>query len=616
MILKKLKLCNFRGYKNFEISFDENMNVIIGRNDVGKSTILEALEIFFNSERLKLEKSDLCVFADSDTISISCCFDVGDGEIILDTIPTKCKDEYILNEDGYLEVKKIWNCSGENITKSSLKTFLVANYPNSYETPLLLEKISELQKKYDAYKNDPIYIPEKRTISAELRKAIYSKELIPPIRFHLIDIDISKEGGKEIWSPISKQLPQYFLFQSDRKNTDKDDEIQNPLKEIAKSILLDMNEEIEQLQNKVKTSVEKIGERTLEKLKEFDSSIANDIRPVVTLKPLDSSFVFDLKSDNGIPLNKRGSGIRRLILLSYFRADAEESIIQDMDRQVIYAIEEPETSQHPDFQRMILDTLEELSVKPTHQIIMTSHTPEIAKLVNLEQLIFLKKLPDGTIFSVVDESEKARGISKTLGVLPYAETQTIIYLEGKNDVSFITNINQQIDELKSIIDLNEEDISLIPLQGGNLISWINKDYFEKSNIREIYIVDNDVPKYKNLITEINEKNDKRRYGWTTNRNEMENYLPCKLIESEFDVDLSMYKDSWYEIDVPKLLVNLCMKEICCLQKREIVIKERLNSKLSKRLSKKVLEEIDAWEEIENWFKKIKGIHEGTYIHKP
>ena len=52
MILKGLKLENFRSYQNFTIDFDENLNVIIGRNDIGKSTILEALDIFFGQERI------------------------------------------------------------------------------------------------------------------------------------------------------------------------------------------------------------------------------------------------------------------------------------------------------------------------------------------------------------------------------------------------------------------------------------------------------------------------------------------------------------------------------------------------------------------------------------
>ena len=59
MVLKKLKLKNFRGYRDFEVSFDDAINVIIGRNDIGKSTLLEALEIFFNSEKVKMDISDL-----------------------------------------------------------------------------------------------------------------------------------------------------------------------------------------------------------------------------------------------------------------------------------------------------------------------------------------------------------------------------------------------------------------------------------------------------------------------------------------------------------------------------------------------------------------------------
>lgn len=46
MKLYQLKLKNFRSYKE-EICIEfENLTTFIGKNDVGKSTILEALEIF------------------------------------------------------------------------------------------------------------------------------------------------------------------------------------------------------------------------------------------------------------------------------------------------------------------------------------------------------------------------------------------------------------------------------------------------------------------------------------------------------------------------------------------------------------------------------------------
>ena len=49
MKIVSLKIKNFRGYKDLtEIKFD-NLTVFVGKNDIGKSTILEALDIFFES---------------------------------------------------------------------------------------------------------------------------------------------------------------------------------------------------------------------------------------------------------------------------------------------------------------------------------------------------------------------------------------------------------------------------------------------------------------------------------------------------------------------------------------------------------------------------------------
>ena len=59
--MESLKLTNFRGYKDtIEINFD-NLTVFVGKNDVGKSTILEALDIFFNDGKdvIKMDKGEL-----------------------------------------------------------------------------------------------------------------------------------------------------------------------------------------------------------------------------------------------------------------------------------------------------------------------------------------------------------------------------------------------------------------------------------------------------------------------------------------------------------------------------------------------------------------------------
>ncbi|QQT61902.1 AAA family ATPase [Sphingobacterium multivorum] len=56
MKLVSLTLKNFRTYKSkTEIKLDR-LTCIIGKNDIGKSTILEALNCFFNED---IEKTDL-----------------------------------------------------------------------------------------------------------------------------------------------------------------------------------------------------------------------------------------------------------------------------------------------------------------------------------------------------------------------------------------------------------------------------------------------------------------------------------------------------------------------------------------------------------------------------
>lgn len=64
MRLKSVKLTNFRcDLATRIIPIDDAMTGIVGRNDYGKSTILEALAIFFEIEGAKTDKSDMNCFS-------------------------------------------------------------------------------------------------------------------------------------------------------------------------------------------------------------------------------------------------------------------------------------------------------------------------------------------------------------------------------------------------------------------------------------------------------------------------------------------------------------------------------------------------------------------------
>jgi len=55
-IIKKMILKNFKKFRSLEVCFDKRMNVFIGDNETGKSTILSALDFVLSGSKSKVEK--------------------------------------------------------------------------------------------------------------------------------------------------------------------------------------------------------------------------------------------------------------------------------------------------------------------------------------------------------------------------------------------------------------------------------------------------------------------------------------------------------------------------------------------------------------------------------
>ena len=103
MKLREIILKNFRGYYvETRITIDD-LTALIGKNDVGKSTILEALDIFFNQS--KIDSVDRNVFHTGEETVIGCVFDDLPAEITLENVTTSFSKEYLINRDGNLEVQ-------------------------------------------------------------------------------------------------------------------------------------------------------------------------------------------------------------------------------------------------------------------------------------------------------------------------------------------------------------------------------------------------------------------------------------------------------------------------------------------------------------------------------
>ena len=419
MRIKRLKLENFRVYKEETIFDFDKLTTFVGENDIGKSSILEALDIFFNENKgiIKIDASDVNKSAKEEgeeEIKISVVFDDLPESLIIDsTNETNLEDEFLLNQQRFLEIIKKYPNGGKE------KVFIKANHPtNSKCSDLLLKKNQDLKKILEQEKIEC----EDKTRNSIIRKTIWNC-FNNDLQLNEIEIDATKEDAKNIWEQLKKYMPLYTLFQSDRKNNDGDSEVQDPLKEAARQIL--SNEKIKNKFNEIAKEVEnnlrEVSNRTLEKLREMNSEVANSLNPVIpsadNLKWVDVFKNVSISGDEDIPINKRGSGVKRLVLLNFFRAEAERKQTEKNVPNIIYAIEEPETSQHPEHQRILIEAFKKLSNNENTQIILTTHSPAIVKLLEFRQLRLLKK-----------ENGKVNEINIEKNELPYPSLNEVNFL--------------------------------------------------------------------------------------------------------------------------------------------------------------------------------------------
>jgi len=397
MKITKLILEDFRGfYGKHEISLD-NFNVFIGKNDQGKSSILEAIDIFIYEGKgnVKIGSTDLNINAQKDGIpefKIALEFSNVPRDVIIDsTNPTTLENEFLLNENNLLEIWKVFR--NGKITN----TFLRCKHPvnDDFLKNIMKKKTSELQ---EFVEKNGIYVVDKRK-AAELRKSIreYYIKKDGELRCQNIYLPINVEGLKDICSQLNKYLPIYALFHSDRKNIDQDAEIQDPLKVKLEQVFKKehIQKALEDVCKEVNKEIKEIADSIIHKFKEIstiETSIYPDIPNVSDLKWKDVYKNLGLNTEGDIPLNKRGSGFRRIVLLSSLLADVEKKTEENGDSCVIYAIEEPETSLHPDLQIKLVNSLFELSKKHNYQVILTTHSPALIRLFETGHIKCVQKV--------------------------------------------------------------------------------------------------------------------------------------------------------------------------------------------------------------------------------
>ena len=535
MKLAEVRVRNFRGYRTeFSLPIDA-LTCIIARNDVGKSTILEALEAFFNLDKLDAEDRSIGA-GNGDPIEITCLFDSIQTALVVDTdVLISPANEFLLNAHGRLEVTKRFSSA----TPKCEQVFVKAIHPMAPRfNDLFSLTIAQLRQRAQELNVDLQGVNQ--TIKSALRLAIWSS--VPRADLQLQGVALEIKGT--IWKPLQNALPLYQLFRSDRPSSDQDAEAQDPIKFAIREALSSKEAELRDIGDYVRQQVEDVTRATIEKLREMDPLLANELNPVFGAFNWAKVFSVSLTGEGQIPLNKRGSGVRRLFLINFFRAKAEQLATGRGAPDIILAIEEPETSQHPNNQLVLLEALFDLSQSPSIQVLLTTHNPLIARRINQEQLRFIEIAADGERSLAAADAASAIRLRETLGILPNHDVRIFVGVEGPNDIEFLNRISAMLAATEpDIPDLRAAEadgrLIYIPMGGSTLELWTNR--LQGLDVAEVHIMDRDnpppqPPKYEAAAARVNDRGN-ACIAYTTTCREMENLLHPDAIRDAMNVEL-------------------------------------------------------------------------------
>lgn len=623
MIINRLTIRNYRCYKSDTTIDIGNLTCIIGKNDVGKSTVMEALDAFFNDA---ISKADLSATAsvDDQKVEITCVFSELPESLVLDTsAPCNLDEEGLLNVNSELEIKRVWDFSGKTVSKA---TFLHCNYYDAPEAEGLLSRKKDSLKAFIRDHGISLLSGGRNTINRDMRQAIrsYYNMTSRSEKYIKVDGNLSTEDNiKSIWKVISSQLPIYALFKMDRLLSDKDGNVQDPMKLAVEQALKvdEIQQKLRDVEEYVRQHTTDIADATIKKLSNFDSKLAERLQASFT-KECKWGSVFDiaLLNEDNIPLNKRGSGIRRLVLLSFFQAQAEAKKFEKGAPAIIYAIEEPETSQHPEHQIEIIHSLVSLAESPDTQVVFTTHSANLVCEIPIESIRYIDnepvlsvrtpKLADGT-----NDDGLLALIIKKLGILPSPtdKVKVLLYVEGNNDVTALKGYSKLLFEN----DIIEEDImasnkvGIVISGGSSLRFYIDKKYLDGLGKPVVHIYDNDKEEYKDIVNRVNAEGNPSKKAFNTSMLEMENFLCKEAIEEA-------YADNGSTVSIPNFDGHADVPTLVCRannpdwdtfddkkkKSKESKVKHLLNTQAVAKMSVERLEAKGVINELKTWFDTI------------
>lgn len=490
MKIENISIKNFKtfGLDPIEFSFN-NLTALIGENSVGKSNILEALDIFFNFTKTKISiksfhhdnyKSPIVIkikfhSLNEDELKIfRSHLDEKNNLTITQFVEAISKEEDVSIEDASIdEIDFIESKHGTKLQPTEEYSWTLTE---KLPTKVNLKKWWKSELKVGDFDFKTLFDSEE-----EPTQEIFLEKLIELNEAHSEKIPTETITGDEKvlgWkSKLKANLPKYFFIPA-IKNLSEDLKVTKTsalgelINWISNSVSKEIKEEFKVKSEKlVAELIEKIdkteeGESKIEKInKALNDNIGFDIGCSLELKfgsPEIQDVVFPqpkVFANDGYnsELTEKGHGIQRLALFSLLRTyntfDFGKSISES---NIIIGIEEPEIYLHPPLKRATYKLLKSIS-NGKDQVIYSTHD---------------------SLFISVDNFDEIRLFRKSEGVNPAT-------------IAHELNVTQIIDYYKSIYGIDIDELSIRHRYHHLIDETKNEGFFAK----KIVLIEGETEKY-------------------------------------------------------------------------------------------------------------------------